>query len=208
MNSVRVFSEVLIAVGVYALTQNVHASQPGGVPGGMLGGAFPEFVSRADAVAVILIDAGQTTPSIVHGTVRESVKGMGKGTDLCILLHQYSPPPIGGEVLVFLSRTSDPPVGSRISSYSGIGSSLMALQGRPFPIVETFPVSPCITSPCARTTFCAAVPCSKTRTVLRPGRVVPGLSSPAPNACPTANNDVWVKADELLEALRRQAEVP
>jgi hypothetical protein len=196
------FIAVLVGVVVCSFSPNAWANQPGGVMGGLLGGTVPELLAKADVVAIIFVDAGQTAPSLVHGTIRDSVKGIQKGAEICIVLGQHPIPPIGNETLLFLSRTSDPLVGNRISSCSGAASAFKVLLP-PYPVADTYEVRSCITSPGARAVYCDRPPCSKARTVLFPAGAIGGLRSAFPTVCYQRGADAWIPSEELLEVFRK-----
>jgi hypothetical protein len=184
-------TRLVAAVTLLAACSLPLIGQDGRSKGGVLAMSYSEALTKADAVAVILIDAAGY-PSVIHGKVTSSIKGIEVGTDLCVTL--VSHPAVGEESLFFLSRTSAPAAGNRISSCgpSATFFSLPDPAAQPLPIVYTWEVLPCVKQPCARTVFCPNPPCVRmAKSVRLFSSEFPEIPHRFPAFYPDAHGDTW-----------------
>jgi hypothetical protein len=197
---------VVACLALSSLSRPMNA-QGSGIIGGVLGPTYRDALEKADAIAVMRIDAGQLYPPIFHGTVTEAVKGVEPGAEVCVTLEGQTMPAIGQDALVFLLTGTATPTGRRISSCGTASFFRVPIRWPdPLPVVNTWEVLPCPTPPCARGPVCLSPPCARMAYAVRiPPAAVPGILHSFPATCPDEFGlpTPWVLEDELLAALRK-----
>jgi hypothetical protein len=168
---------------------------------------YSEALKKADAVAVLFIDAAQR--QVLQGKVTAAVKGVNVGAELCVGFSAPTipMPAVASEALFFLFHTSALPRGDRIFVCEATASFYSVPEGAPgpLPVAYTWELRPCATQPCTRGLFCPEPPCFRmAKTVRLFASAFPEIHGIFPAACPDYVGNSWVLLDDIVAAMHRR----